>query len=205
MKAISNRVAVTAACIALTIQAAVVIPTVVAVWWFAGGSGEEAAEDLLLRNVAVDTAEGRSLVGKIGRSREGWHWFHPETERQSPYAFAEARSAARGLVSMSRYSHSGGSTRILSVRPVTVSGEPVGWVEEWAAPKRRARMAVRRAPERGSVRGLCKRGSRGVGAGEHRAAQRRTGLRGTAESDRGRGRFAARLTGRPLAPIKSSL
>ena len=134
MKAISNRVAVTAACIALTIQAAVVIPTVVAVWWFAGGSGEEAAEDVLIRNVAVDTVEGRSLVGKIGRSREGWHWFHPETERQSPYAFAEARYAARGLVSMSRYSHSGGSTKILSVRPVTVSGEPVGWVEEWAAP-----------------------------------------------------------------------
>lgn len=148
-------VIIVVACVALTVQAMVIVPTVLAAWWttarvlaqFVEEPAEEPAAEqsnrrLRSRNVAVDgflnSVDGLVVFGRIEEWDDGWRWVDPQRDLRSPYPYETARQAMFALFGVVVYEGGGGTIRALDVRRVTVGGTNVGLVEEWPDPNRRS-------------------------------------------------------------------
>lgn len=132
-----RRVAIIVASTALTVQAAVVVPSIVKVWWVSSEVAEAVAETqeapLSRRYVALEGEDSAEMLGRIEEMEDGWHWIQPDSGLRSPYPFTRANDAAFALLGLAPFGE-GGSIRILDVRDVTVMGNVVGRVEEQVGP-----------------------------------------------------------------------
>jgi len=148
-------VVIVVACVALTVQAMVIVPTVLAAWWTTARvlaqfleepAEEQAAEQstrrLRSRNVAIDgflnSIEGLVVFGRIEEWDDGWRWVDPQRDLRSPYSYETARQAMFALFGVVVFEGGGGSIKALDVRRVTVHETDVGLVEEWPYPDRRS-------------------------------------------------------------------
>ena len=109
-----RRIAIVVACIALTVQAMVIVPTVLVGWWTTARvleqfveapaeepAGEQPLRHLRSRNVAVDgvlaSVEGLSVLGRIEEWEDGWRWVDPQRDLRSPYSYETASQAMFAL------------------------------------------------------------------------------------------------------------
>lgn len=145
--------AIVVACVALTVQALVIVPSVLVGWWttarvlaqFVEEPAEETASAqsnrrLRSRNVAIDgslnSVSGLIVFGQIEEWDDGWRWVDPQHDLRSPYSYETAHQAMFALFG-AVVLEGGGSLEVLDVRAVTVHGTDVGLVEEWPGLDRR--------------------------------------------------------------------